>query len=64
MILEKIESCVLNGLGYIGRLEKKNGNNINRKSLDIFDINLNVSRLFSCLALLYIKMRMRNAYEK
>lgn len=31
------------------------------KSLDIFDINLNVSRLFSCLIhLSYIKMRMGN----
>lgn len=27
MILKKIESCILNGLGCIGRLEKKNGNN-------------------------------------
>ena len=26
MILEKIESSILNGLGYIVRLEKKNGN--------------------------------------
>lgn len=26
MVLEKIESSILNGLGYIGRLEKKNGN--------------------------------------
>jgi len=26
VILEKIEFCILNGLGYIGRLEKKNGN--------------------------------------
>ena len=25
MILEKIESSILNGLGYIVRLEKKNG---------------------------------------
>ena len=25
--LEKIESSILNGLGYIVRLEKKNGNN-------------------------------------
>ena len=28
MILEKIEPSILNGLGYIGRLEKKNGNNL------------------------------------
>ncbi|KGF11440.1 hypothetical protein HMPREF1633_05345 [Tissierellia bacterium S5-A11] len=28
MILEKIESSILNSLGYIGRLEKKNGNKI------------------------------------
>ena len=27
VILEKIESSILNGLGYIVRLEKKNGNN-------------------------------------
>ena len=26
VILEKIESSILNGLGYIVRLEKKNGN--------------------------------------
>ncbi len=26
VILEKIECSFLNGLGYIGRLEKKNGN--------------------------------------
>ena len=26
MILEKIESSILNGLGHIGHLEKKNGN--------------------------------------
>ncbi|MDU4446975.1 MAG: hypothetical protein E7I76_03095 [Anaerococcus vaginalis] len=26
MIIEKIESSILNGLGYIVRLEKKNGN--------------------------------------
>jgi hypothetical protein len=26
VIIEKIESGILNGLGYIGRLEKKNGN--------------------------------------
>lgn len=26
VVLQKIESCILNGLGYIGRLEKKNGN--------------------------------------
>ena len=25
MVLEKIESSILNGLGYVGRLEKKNG---------------------------------------
>ncbi len=60
MILEKIESCILNGLGYIGRLEKKNGNNINRKSLDIFDINLNVSRLFFVPGAIVHK----NAYRK
>ncbi|KXO15530.1 hypothetical protein HMPREF3189_01328 [Clostridiales bacterium KA00134] len=28
VILEKIKSSILNGLGYIGRLEKKNGNNL------------------------------------
>lgn len=27
VILEKIESSILNGLGYIVRLEKKSGNN-------------------------------------
>lgn len=26
VILEKIKTCILNGLGYVGRLEKKNGN--------------------------------------
>ena len=26
VVLQKIESSILNGLGYIGRLEKKNGN--------------------------------------
>lgn len=26
MVLGKIESSILNGLGYIGRLEKKHGN--------------------------------------
>lgn len=29
VILEKIEYSILNGLGYIGRLEKKNGNSPN-----------------------------------
>ena len=28
VVLEKIEPSILNGLGYIGRLEKKNGNNL------------------------------------
>lgn len=28
MILQKIEPSILNGLGYIGRLEKKSGNKI------------------------------------
>lgn len=26
VVIEKIEYSILNGLGYIGRLEKKNGN--------------------------------------
>ena len=26
VVLQKIESCILNGLGYIVRLEEKNGN--------------------------------------
>ena len=34
VILEKIESSILNGLGYIVRLEKKNGNN--RKKIKSF----------------------------
>ena len=29
MLLEKIEPSILNGLGYVGRLEKKNGNDCN-----------------------------------
>lgn len=28
MIIEKIEYCILNGLGYIGHLEKKSGNKL------------------------------------
>ena len=35
MILEKIEFSILNGLGYIGRLEKKNGNKINTNLQDL-----------------------------
>ena len=33
MILEKIESSILNGLGYIVRLEKKNGNKFAAKTV-------------------------------
>jgi len=33
VILEKIEPSILNGLGYIGRLEKKNGNKIAWKAI-------------------------------
>ena len=28
VVLEKVKSSILNGLGYIGRLEKKNGSKI------------------------------------
>ena len=31
VIFEKIGHSILNGLGYIGRLEKKNGNNSNNE---------------------------------
>ena len=34
MILEKIEPSILNGLEYIGRLEKKNGNKIASEQLE------------------------------
>ncbi|WP_169501862.1 hypothetical protein [Peptoniphilus lacrimalis] len=34
VILEKIKSSILNGLGYIGRLEKKNGSS--RKKIKNF----------------------------
>ncbi|WP_316278007.1 hypothetical protein [Anaerococcus vaginalis] len=30
VVLEKIEPSILNGLGYIGCLEKKNGNKTNK----------------------------------
>lgn len=46
VILEKIESSILNGLGYIVRLEKKNGNNrINIKRLAHFGESFNVYSL-------------------
>ena len=38
MILEKIESSILNGLGYLGRLEKKNGNKIASEQLESIHI--------------------------
>ena len=47
MILEKLESSILNDLGYIGRLEKKNGNN--RFKVLALKKAVNVhSRSFSC----------------
>ncbi|WP_267896657.1 hypothetical protein [Parvimonas micra] len=33
MVLEKIESSILNDLGYIVRLEKKSGNNIKKRNI-------------------------------
>ncbi|WP_258392574.1 hypothetical protein [Dolosigranulum pigrum] len=38
MVLEKIESSILNGLGYIGRLEKKNGNRVCFWGNDLFSM--------------------------
>ena len=38
VILEKIEPSILNGLGYIGRLEKKNGNS-SKKTKKLCKIN-------------------------
>ena len=35
VILEKIEPSILNDLGYIGRLKKKNGNKININLQDL-----------------------------
>lgn len=36
VIQEKIEFCILNGLGYIGYLEKKNGNSRKKISMAKF----------------------------
>ncbi len=40
MIQEKIESSILNGLEYIGRLEKKSGNKIASEQLESIYIKL------------------------
>ena len=43
LVLEKIESSILNDLEYIGRLEKKNGNN--KKNLKCYNCKtLNLDR--------------------
>ena len=40
VILEKIESSILNGLGYIGRLEKKSGNKFAAKIAPFCSVRL------------------------
>lgn len=43
VIQEKIESCILNGLGYIVRLEKKNGGEKNDE--ESYYLHSNVTHL-------------------
>ncbi|EEB36614.1 hypothetical protein ANHYDRO_00556 [Anaerococcus hydrogenalis DSM 7454] len=45
VILEKIEPSILNGLGYIGHLEKKNGNDEkNLSENDLLFISVSVGK--------------------
>lgn len=60
MIQEKIESSILNCLGYIGRLEKKNGDELAYKFLSISEaIGLELGE-----ASMHQQDRLKEAYQE